>query len=148
MNKEEMKAKLDSLNEKMKELGEKAKDSLDTAYLVGLEAKDKVNVALKETKSNVNALQENYRLASERAKGKASSELLKAQMTFNAAKAEMEERKEIHEKEKLAKYIDDMVEYAETCAILSELAAAEAKLARLEAINAQLEYDEKYGEDK
>lgn len=148
MNKEEMKAKLDSLNAKMKEMGEKTKDSLDTAYIMSLEAKDKVDTALNETKSSVNALKENYRIFSERAKGKASSELLKAQMNFDVAKKEMEAKKELKAKEDLAKYVDDMIEYAEACAVLSEIAAEEAKLARLEAVKAELEYEEKYGEDK
>ena len=42
--------------------------------------------------------------------------------------------------------IDDMVEYAESCVILSALALEEAKLAKLEAIEAQTDYDDKYGE--
>ena len=45
------------------------------------------------------------------------------------------------------KYIDETVEYAEACVILSQLAAEEAKLAKIEAILAQDEYDEKYGEN-
>ena len=57
-------------------------DSIDTAKIIGLEAKDKLDIALKETKSNVNVLKENYRIFSEKAKGKASSELLKAQMNM------------------------------------------------------------------
>ena len=50
------------------------------------------------------------------------------------------------EKNKLDVCYRLLIEYAETCVILSELSAAEAKLARLEAIQAQTEYDEKYGE--
>lgn len=139
MNKEEFK-------ERMEKLGGKLKDSVDTAYILGLEAKDKLDVALDETKSSVNALKENYAIYSERAKGKASSKLIEAQMNIDAAKAEIEARKEVHDKEKLAKYIDDMVEYAEACAVLASLAAEEAKLASLEAAEAQKEYTEKYGE--
>ena len=82
MNKEEMRAKMDELNAKLKVLGDKAKDSWDTAYIVGLEAKDKAKVALDESKSSLKALEENYRIFSERAKSKASSELLKAQMNM------------------------------------------------------------------
>lgn len=139
MNKEEFK-------ERMTKMGESLKDKADTAYILGLEAKDKLDVALNETKSSVNALKENYVIFSERAKGKVSSELLKAQMNLDAAKAELEARKETHDKEKLSKYIEDMVEYAEACAILASLAAEEAKLASIEAAEAQKEYEEKYGE--
>lgn len=146
MNKEEMRAKMDELNAKLKVLGEKAKDSWDTAYIVGLEAKDKATAALEESKSSLKALEENYRLFSERAKSKASSELLKAQMNMNVAKEEREAKKAAKDKADLEKYIDETVEYAEACVILSQLAAEEAKLAKIEAILAQDEYDEKYGE--
>ena len=48
--------------------------------------------------------------------------------------------------EKLEKYIEEMLEYSESCITLSELATEEAKLAKLEAIKAQKEYEKKYGE--
>ena len=147
MDKEELKIKMSELNEKMKGLGEKAKDSFDTAVILGLEAKDKLDDALNETKSNLTALKENYRIFSEKAKGKASSELLKAQMNIDMAKKELEEKKELHDKEKLEEYINDMIEYASACIELSKLAAEEARLAKLEAISAQKEYEEKYGEN-
>lgn len=146
MNKEEMRAKMTELNDKMKNLSSKAKDSVDIAIIAGLEAKDKVDDKIQETKGNINALKENYRLFSERAKGKASSELLKAQMNFEVAREEYEKRKQIKDKEDLEKYIEDMIEYSEACLVLSELAEEEAFLARLEAIDAQAEYEEKYDE--
>lgn len=148
MNKEEMKAKMAELNEKMKGLGEKAKDTMDTAIILGLEAQDKLDEAVQETKSNVNALKENYQIYSQKVKGKASAELLKAQMNFDVAKTELEIKKVMHDREKLEKYIEDMLEYAEGCINISELAAEEAKLAKLEAVKAQKEYDEKYGKSE
>ena len=45
----------------------------------------------------------------------------------------MQERKEARDKEKLSKYIDDELE---------------AKVAFLNAVEAQQEYDEKYGDDE
>ena len=146
MNKEDIKANIDKLNEKLKLLNEKAKDSVDTAKIIGLEAKDKIDDALKETKSNVNALKESYRIFSEKAKGKASSELLKAQMNIDIAKKELEAKKETYDKNKLEEYIEDTIEYATACIEVSNLAMEEAKLATLEAIVAQKEYDEKYGQ--
>ena len=41
-----------------------------------------------------------------------------------------------------------VTEYASACIELSILAAEEAKLAKLEAIKAEEEYNEKYGEEK
>lgn len=148
MNKEEINAKIQELNLKMKDLGEKAKDSVDTARIIGMEAKDKIDVAVKETQSNVNALKENYRIFSEKAKGKASAELLKAQMNIDVAKADLAAKKEAHDKEKFAKYIEDTAEYAAACVELSILAAEEAKLATLETIAAQKEFEERYGAEE
>lgn len=148
MNKEEMKAKIDELNEKMKDLGEKTKDSIDTAKIKSMYAKDKIDEMASESKSNLNALKENFRIFSEKAKGKASSELLKAQMNIDVAKEELAAKKEAHDKASLENYIEDVTEYASACIELSILAAEEAKHATLEAIAAQQEYDEKYGNEE
>ena len=110
MNKEEMKEKMDVLKEKMKDLGEKTKDGIDTAKIMGMYTKDKIDAALVETKGNVNAMKENYRIFSERAKGKASSELLKAQMNIDVAKKDLAEKKAAHDKASLEKYIEDTSE--------------------------------------
>ena len=148
MNKEEMKAKIDELNEKMKDLGEKTKDSIDTAKIKSMYAKDKIDEMASESKSNLNALKENFRIFSEKAKGKASSELLKAQMNIDVAKEELAAKKEAHDKASLENYIEDVTEYASACIELSILAAEEAKHATLEAIAAQQVYDEKYGNEE
>ena len=148
MNKEEMKVKIEALKEKMKDLGEKTKDGIDTAKIMGMYTKDKIDAALVETKGNVNAMKENYRIFSERAKGKASSELLKAQMNIDVAKEELAAKREVHDKAALESYIEDTTEYASACVELSLLAAEEAKLAVLEAAAAQKEYDEKYGNEE
>ena len=145
MNKGQMNAKIQELNEKMKGLGDKAKDSLETAQIAGMYAKDKVDEKILEAKSSVNAMKENYKIFSERVKGKASSELIKAKMNIDVAKANLEEKKKEHDKAQIEAYIEDTIEYASACVELSALAAEEAKLATLEAISAQAEYDEKYG---
>lgn len=148
MNKEERDAKLEELKEKMSKLTDKIKDSADTMKIVGMEAKDKINVAAQETKSAINAMKENFALYGNRASTKLSSELLKAQMNIDEAKKNIIARKEAQDKEKLAKYIDDELEYASSCIELSLLAAEESKLAFLEAAEAQKEYDEKYGKEE
>lgn len=50
MNREELKEKLENLNKKMEGLKNKAKDTMDTAIILGLEGKDKIDDAIKETK--------------------------------------------------------------------------------------------------
>lgn len=145
MNKEELKAKMEALNEKMKDLGEKSKDAIDTAKIKGMYAKDKIDEMVNEAKSNVNAMKESYKIVSEKARGKASAELIKAQMNIEVAKEELAAKKEAHDKASLEAYIDEITDYAQACAELSILAAEEAKIASLEAISAEKEYNEKYG---
>lgn len=148
MNKEEMKAKIDDLNSKMKDLGEKTKDSIDTAKIKSMYAKDKMEEITKESKSSITAMKENLRMLSEKAKGKASSELLKAQMNIDIAKKELAAKKEAHDKASMEDYIEDTTEYAAACIELSILAAEEAKMAILEAIIKEEEYEEKYGNEE
>ncbi len=148
MTKEERKQKMEEFNEKMKKLKSKIKDETDTAIIAGMEAKDTLSAKMEDAKSGLEAAKEQCRIASERGKGKISSELLKAQMNFKVAKENIQERKEAHDKDKLSKYIDNQLEYAEQSVTLALLAAEEAKVAFLEAVEAQQEYDEKYGEDE
>lgn len=149
MNKDERQQKIDEFNKSMKEFGDKVKDYTDTAAISGMYAKDAIDAKIDDAKSGLAAAKENARIISERGKSKFSSALIKAQMELNVAKENIAEKKEARDKEKLSKYIDDELEYAESSLQLAFLAAQEAKLAFLEAVAAQKEYDEKYGkEDK
>ena len=148
MDKEERKQKMEDFNAKMKELNAKIKDGTDTVIIAGMEAKDVLSAKMKDAQSGLEAAKEQCRIASERGKSKISSELLRAQMNFKVAKENIQERKEAYDKEKLSKYIDNELEYAEQCVTLALLAAEEAKVAFLEAVDAQKEYDEKYGKDE
>lgn len=148
MNKDERKQKIAEFNENLKNFGDKVKDCTDTVTISGMYAKDAIDEKISDAKSGLEAAKENVRIISERGKGKISSVLLKAQMDLNVAKENIAEKKDAKDKEKLSKYIDDELEYAESSLQLAFLAAQEAKLAFLEAIAAQEEYDEKYGKDE
>ena len=68
-------------------------------------------------------------------------------MNMDVAKENLVAKKEDYDKYKMEEYINDTVEYAEACVELSILAAEEAKLATLEAIEASKEYEDKYGNE-
>ena len=145
----EIKAKLDELDRKINELGEKTKDDLDTAKIKATyakdEAKEKIEEKKKEYRGSIEALKENLRMSAEKVEGRASAELLKAQMNIDVAKERVAAKKEAYDKAKMEEYIDEVIMYAESCVELSILAAKEAKLAVLEAVAAQTEYEERYG---
>ena len=146
---EDIKKAINELDEKIMDL---AKDKVDTVAIASMYAKDKIDEMVAESKSNINAMKENYIIFSDRAKGKASSELIKAKMNIDVAKEEFEkelaEAKENYDKAKYEEYITNMAEYAAACAELSNIAAEEAKLATLETILAKKEYEEKYGSEE
>ena len=148
MGKEERKQKIEELSKKMKEVNIKIKEGTDTVIVAGMEAKDVLDEKMKDAQSGLEAAKEQCRIATEKGKSKISSELLKAQMNFKVAKENMQERKEARDKEKLSKYIDDELEYADQSIALAFLAVEEAKVAFLNAVEAQQEYDEKYGDDE
>lgn len=141
------KEKLEDLKKEFSEIEDKIKDSTETAEIKGMYKKDEIEEKVKDAKGNVEAAKENVRRIHERGKSKFSSELLRMQMNMEEAKEKVAEKKETRDKEKLAKYIDEQIEYSEDCIATSILAAKEAKLAFLEALDAQMEYDEKYGDD-
>lgn len=148
MNKDERQQKIDEFNKSMKEFGDKVKDYTDTAAISGMYAKDAIDAKIDDAKSGLAAAKENARIISERGKSKFSSALIKAQMELNVAKENIAEKKEARDKEKLSKYIDDELEYADQSIALAFLAVEEAKVAFLNAVEAQQEYDEKYGDDE
>lgn len=148
MGKEERKQKIEELSKKMKEVNLKIKEGTDTVIVAGMEAKDVLDEKMKDAQSGLEAAKEQCRIATEKGKSKISSELLKAQMNFKVAKENMQERKEARDKEKLSKYIDDELEHADQSIALAFLAVEEAKVAFLNAVEAQQEYDEKYGDDE
>ena len=145
MDQKEREEKLKELNEKMKVLTDKIKDSAETLAIYGMEATDQIGKKIQESKGDLEAFKENYRIVSERVKSKLSSELLKAQMNYQVTKEKVATMKKEYDKDKLSHYIDEQLEYAENCVMLSQYAAEEAKVAFLEAMKAQKEYDEKYG---
>lgn len=141
------KEKLEDLKKDISGIDDQIKDSAETAQIKGMYKKDEIVEKVKESKGNVEAAKENVRRVHERGKSKFSSELLKMQMNMEETKNKFAEKKETKNKEKLEKYIDDQIEYAEDCVATSILAAREAKLAFLEALDAEMEYEEKYGEE-
>ena len=147
MNKEELNNKIDNVSDKMKELGAKAIDRVDSIKLKREASKENLAEKKAEAKAKVEASKENFRAKIDEAKGKASEELAKAQNSIDEAKAKLAEKKEAHDKAQMEAYIDDVIEYAAACVELSMLAAEEADLAILEAIAAEQEYEELYGEE-
>ena len=134
------------INAKLDELNAKLKESAEVATNKGYDAKDTLDAKIAEAKDTVEKLKDRSKSYADQLRGKMSDEMNQAHLRHESLRETLRERKEANDAAKLAKYIDDMLEYSDDCVELSLLFAAESKLALLEAMLAMEEYDEKYGE--
>ena len=125
---------------------EKMTESAEVAEAKKAETKEQVEAAKAEAKSKFEAFKAGALAKGEEIKWKAAEELAKAKGSIDAAKAKITEKKEAVSKDLLESYINDTIDYAAACVDLAMWASEEAKLATLDAISAQMEFDEKYGE--
>ncbi len=144
MTDEEREETIKLLKEKIADLSDKVKDTADTVQIIGLGALDIIKEKAEEAKSTINAMKENYNTYAESAQNMVASKLLEAQMNIEAAKKQVDEKKAEYDKENFENYIKTKIEYADALVNLSKLTAEEAKLAYLEALKDQKEYEEKY----
>ena len=144
MTDEEREETIKLLKEKIADLSDKVKDTADTVQIIGLGALDIIKEKAEEAKSTINAMKENYNTYAESAQNMVASKLLEAQMNIEAAKKQVDEKKAEYDKENFENYIKTNIEYADALVNLSKLTAEEAKLAYLEALKDQKEYEEKY----
>lgn len=144
MKENAMKEKLKKINKEFDEVNKHLKEATETTVLECMYAKDDVDKKIDETKKNIEAAKENIKRKQQETHEKFSSHITKIQDDINDLKSKLEEKKELKDKEKLEKYIDDRLEYSSSCISLAVLAISETKLSFLEAIEAQEEYDELY----
>lgn len=95
---------------------------------------------------NINAAEENLRLAKERRDSKIYALKLKAQMKAEALKQKIADRRAEKDKAAMEAYILDLLDYAEACQQVAFAAAIEADITLLEAAAVAAEYNEKFGE--
>ncbi len=109
------------------------------------ENRQKVEETMETAKSNVNAARENVRLSSERSRSKIGAELLKAQMNADHIRDEIAKAKAEHDKNKAQRALDDAEDYAAASMEVALLAIDEAHYAVMQALDAKLDFEEKYG---
>ena len=136
--------KKDEIRSEMEEL-ETAVDELD-AELEEFEneAGKKVDDKVGTVKGNAEAAKENARLIKERTESKLNAARLKLQMSINAAKAKIADKKEARDKVKQEERITALLDYADRCEELAAASYLEAQLAVLEAAAEILDYAEKF----
>lgn len=144
MNNKERKSQIDELNEELKKINEKIKDSVDTVIISGMYMKDDIEEKRKKTAENLNEAEKEIKKINQKGKENVQKDISKIKNNLKEMKEKISLRKEDRNKEKLEKHIEDELEYARYALSIAIIAAGEAKLAFLEAVDSQLEYDELY----
>ena len=140
-----MQEKIAELNKKIDALQEKLSKNAVSFDKKKDATKEQIEAEIEEARKSVEVANEKVKANAEDAKNTASAEFAKIQDGFDKAKQKLADRKEARDQAKLAKYIDNTADYAASCIEAAFLFADEARLATLEVIAAQKEYDEKYG---
>lgn len=144
MTNKEIQEKIAELSKEIDKLGSRIKDEGETIAIKGLYAKDDLEKFADNTKKSLEETKGDLKDLSEKSKNKLSLGLEKLEETLKNEKEKLELKKEARDAEKLEKYINNKLDYAKDAVSLSLLAAKEAKEAFLEAVEAQIEYDELY----
>ena len=105
----------------------------------------KVDDDLATAEGNVNAAEENLRLAKERYNSKLNSTRLQVQMHQEEVKNRINAKKTEIDKTAQEELILDLLDYADDCQLIAYAYAMEAELAILDAIDEIEDYEAKYG---
>ena len=143
MKKEEIAAAIDQINADLDELDAAlAEEYAEYDAAVNAEIDDEIATI----EGDINAAEENIRLAKERKDSKIYAFKLKAQMKANALKQKIADRRAEKDKAAMENYILDLLDYAEACQQVAFAAAIEADMTLLQAAEVAAEYNEKFGE--
>lgn len=130
-------AKVDAKAKKM----DKALDDFDA------KVDAKVDDQIATVEGDINATEEDFRLAKERYNSKLNSTRLKVQMHLENVKNKLDNKKTELDKAAQEELIMDLLDYADDCQMIAYAYAMEAELAILDACNEIEDYAAKYGED-
>ncbi len=136
--------KLNNLGVKLDDLSKKAAEAADDAKAYHELLQEAIDEKISTVKGNVAAMQENARLAGEEHRGKIRSEILKIRMT---AKAKAEDFKDVSDKKRLERFVDDRINYILDCYDAAALLIVDAELSILEVAKALKEYDARFDSD-
>ena len=145
----EVKADTEAINKAMEDINDKIDAKIaDNARKYDDAAEKlmaKVDDSLATAEGNVNAAEENSRLAKERYNSKLNATRLKVQMHQEEVKNRIESKKTELDKAAQEELIMDLLDYADDCHMVAYSYAMEAELATMDACDEIADYEAKYG---
>ena len=138
-----MQEKMKQVSEEFNSLNEKIKDELETKTIECMYKKDDLDKKIKDTKENIQKAKKDIKTKNGEISEKISSHL---EEKFNNLNELIDEKMYMKDKKKLEKYIDKKLDYSSEYIAVSLLLLEEARLSFLEAVDAQMKYDEEYSD--
>ncbi len=138
-----MQEKMKQVSEEFNSLNEKIKDELETKTIECMYKKDDLDKKIKDTKENIQKTKKDIKTKNGEISEKISSHL---EEKFNNLNELIDEKMYMKDKKKLEKYIDKKLDYSSEYIAVSLLLLEEARLSFLEAVDAQMKYDEEYSD--
>lgn len=138
-----MQEKMKKVSEEFNSLNEKIKDELETKTIECMYKKDDLDKKIKDTKENIQKTKKDIKTKNGEISEKISSHL---EEKFNNLNELIDEKMYMKDKKKLEKYIDKKLDYSSECMAVALFSLEEARLSFLEAVDAQMKYDEEYSD--
>lgn len=138
-----MQEKMKRVSEEFNSLNEKIKDELETKTIECMYKKDDLDKKIKDTKDSIQRTKKDIKTKNGEISEKISSHL---EEKFNNLNVLIDEKMYMKDKKKLEKYIDKKLDYSSECITVALLSLKEARLSFLEAVDAQMKYDEEYSD--
>lgn len=138
-----MQEKMKRVSEEFNSLNEKIKDELETKTIECMYKKDDLDKKIKDTKDSIQKTKKDIKTKNGEISEKISSHL---EEKFNNLNELIDEKMYMKDKKKLEKYIDKKLDYSSECITVALLSLKEARLSFLEAVDAQMKYDEEYSD--
>ena len=107
--------------------------------------KEYVQIKKDKAVADMNAVKADIDRHIAKRKSQVDCQVAKVRDSIDAQKAKIQAKKDAHDQKKLEKYIDDQLDYADDCFAIALYALEEAKVSFIEAVEAYIEYEEKYG---
>lgn len=138
-----MQEKMKKVSEEFNSLNEKIKDELETKTIECMYKKDDLDKKIEEVKGNIQKTKKDIKTKNGEISEKISSHF---EEKFNNLNELIDEKMYKKDKKKLEKYIDKKLDYSSECITVALLSLEEARLSFLEAMDAQIKYDEEYND--
>ncbi|MBO4569373.1 MAG: hypothetical protein J5674_05420 [Candidatus Methanomethylophilaceae archaeon] len=146
MSKQSRAERLDRFNKRMDDFQAKVNDMAEDRELRIDTKKEVREKRLENAKAKVESNKTRVKDRQSSFKDSMDAQMDAMNKNLEDARAKLIARKDARDQKKLEKYIDDRLDYADSCILAAMVSLDDARVAFLEALDAAVEYDERFSE--